>query len=138
MGLRETTGSELMKLIGVGPWSSAPGFLTDLPDDRQPGPRQFEQPCYTPSPCPASAGILCYRQVHRANHPLDEALQEARGTQVESYLGHAEVWVDRRAAPNTPEARIAVETFIADEHKFIDMQRSTFLHGKEYSFIDRR
>ena len=86
----------------------------------------------------AAAGILCYRQVHRANHPLDKALQEARGTQVESYLGHAEAWVDRGRAPDTREARLAGETFIADERNFIDMERSTFLHGKELTFIDRR
>jgi hypothetical protein len=86
----------------------------------------------------AAAGILCYRQVHRANHPLDQTLQQVRGTQVESYLGHAEAWVDRGSAPNTDEARLAGETFIADERNFIDMERSTFLHGKEHTFIDRR
>jgi hypothetical protein len=86
----------------------------------------------------AATGTLCYRQVHRANHPLDEVLQEMRGTQVESYLGHAEAWVDRGTAPNTPEARIARETFIADERNFIDMERSTFLYGKEHTFVDRR
>jgi len=86
----------------------------------------------------AAAGILCYRQVHRANHPLDAVVQQARGTQVESYLGHAEAWVDRGRAPDTSEARRAGETFIADERNFIDMARSTFLHGKEHTFIDRR
>ena len=76
--------------------------------------------------------------MHRANHALDEAPQKARGTLVDSYLGHAEDWVDRGTAPDTPEARLARETFIADEHNFIDMERSTFLYGKEYTFIDRR
>ena len=86
----------------------------------------------------AAAGILCYRQVHRANHPLDQAVQGPRGTQVESYLGHAEAWVDRGRAPDTRESRLAGQTFIADERNFIDMERSAFLHGKEYTFIDRR
>jgi uncharacterized protein (TIGR02118 family) len=86
----------------------------------------------------AAAGTICYRQVHRANSPLDEGIQSARGTRVESYLGHAEAWVDRAKAPNTDEARAAGAAFIEDEHNFIDMERSTFLFGKEHTFIDRR
>ena len=85
-----------------------------------------------------AAGILCYRQVHRANSPLDSALQQARGTTVESYLGHAEAWVDMGRTPNTDEARAAGESFIADEHNFIDMARSTIWYGKEHTIIDRR
>ena len=85
-----------------------------------------------------AAGTLCYRQVHRANSPLDAQLQAARGTQVESYLGHAEAWVDRGTAPRSEEARRASETFIADEHNFIDMERSTIWFGKEHTLIDRR
>ena len=84
-----------------------------------------------------ATGILCYRQVHRANSALDEALQAARGTRVESYLGHAEAWVDRGAA-NTPEARAANEAFVTDEHNFIDMSRSTIWFGKEHTIVDRR
>ncbi|MDG2077545.1 MAG: hypothetical protein P8J24_13380, partial [Arenicellales bacterium] len=79
-----------------------------------------------------------YRQVHRANSPLDKGIQEARGTQVESYLGHAEAWVDMGKAPNTDEARRANAAFITDEHNFIDMERSTFLFGKEHTIIDKR
>ena len=86
----------------------------------------------------AATGTLCYRQVHRANSELDEALQTARGTQVESYLGHAEAWVDRGTAPRSDEARIANRAFIEDEHNFIDMQRSTIFFGKEHTIIDRR
>lgn len=85
-----------------------------------------------------ATGILCYRQVHRANSPLDAELQAARGTKVESYLGHAEAWIDRGSAPNSEEARRANAAFIEDEHNFIDMERSTFLFGKEHTFIDRR
>ncbi len=85
-----------------------------------------------------ATGMLCYRQVHRANSPLDQALQESRGTKVESYLGHAEAWIDRGSAPATAEARLANQTFIEDEHNFIDMQRSTIWFGKEHTIIDRR
>lgn len=85
-----------------------------------------------------ATGTICYRQVHRANSPLDEAIQAARGTVVESYLGHAEAWIDRGRAPRTEEARRAGAAFIEDEHNFIDMARSTFLFGKEHTFIDRR
>ena len=84
-----------------------------------------------------ASGTLCYRQVHRANSPLDDNLQAARGTQVESYLGHAEAWVDS-ARVVTNEARLANKTFIEDEHNFIDMNRSTILLGKEHSIIDKR
>ena len=86
----------------------------------------------------AAAGMLCYRQVHRANSPLDAALQEARGTRVESYLGHAEAWVDLGRAPATNEAKLASKTFIKDEHNFIDMARSTIWMGKEHTIIDKR
>ena len=86
----------------------------------------------------AAAGTLCYRQVHRANSPLDEGLQQARGTQVESYLGHAEAWVDRGTPRTSIEARTANKTFIEDEHNFIDMERSTIFFGKEHTIIDRR
>ena len=79
-----------------------------------------------------ATGTLCYRQVHRANSPLDVEVQKARGAKIESYLGHAEAWVDMGKAPNTDEARRANAAFIADEHNFIDMERSTFLFGKEH------
>lgn len=86
----------------------------------------------------AATKTLCYRQVHRANSPMDAGLQEARGTRVESYLGHAEAWVDHSDLASTPEARRANAAFIADEHNFIDMERSTIFFGKEYSVIDKR
>lgn len=85
-----------------------------------------------------ATGTLCYRQVHRANSALDAGIQAARGTQVESYLGHAEAWVDRGRAPATEEARAANRAFIEDEHNFIDMTRSTIFFGKEHTIIDRR
>jgi uncharacterized protein (TIGR02118 family) len=86
----------------------------------------------------AATGMLCYRQVHRANHPLDKALQDARGTRVPSYLGHAEAWVDLGRAPATEESRTANAAFIADERNFIDFARSTIFFGKEHTIIDHR
>ncbi len=85
-----------------------------------------------------AAGTLCYRQVHRANSPLDEGLRADRGTVVESYLGHAEAWFDRGRASGTEEARRAAAAFVEDERNFIDMERSTIFYGKEHTFIDRR
>ncbi len=85
-----------------------------------------------------ATGTLCYRQVHRANSPIDAELQAARGTVVDAYLGHAEAWIDRGRAPATEEARRANQAFIADEHNFIDMQRSSIWFGKEHTIIDRR
>lgn len=85
-----------------------------------------------------ATGTLCYRQVHRANSALDEGLRSARGTQVDSYLGHAEAWIDRGRLPLTEEARHANQAFVEDEHNFIDMTRSTIFFGKEHVIIDRR
>ncbi|MEM9621555.1 MAG: EthD domain-containing protein [Pseudomonadota bacterium] len=85
-----------------------------------------------------ASGTLCYRQVHRANSALDAGMQAARGTQVTSYLGHAEAWVDRGKVMPTAEAKAANQAFIEDEHNFIDMQRSTIFFGKEHTIIDRR
>lgn len=85
-----------------------------------------------------AAGTLCYRQVHRANSDMDAAMQQARGTLVESYLGHAEAWVDRGRQVPTGEAKAANQAFIEDEHNFIDMPRSTIFFGKEHTIIDRR
>ena len=40
--------------------------------------------------------------------------------------------------PGTEEAKTANQAFIADEHNFIDMNRSTIFFGKEHTIIDRR
>ena len=86
----------------------------------------------------AATGTLCYRQVHRANSALDDSLQKARGTKVDSYLGHAEAWVDRAVSPRSNESKTANAAFIQDELNFIDMNRSTIFMGKEHSIIDKR
>lgn len=86
----------------------------------------------------AATRTLCYRQVHRANSPLDAGLRASRGTLADPYLGHAEAWIDSGNAPRTHESRRANAAFIEDEHNFIDMNRSTIFFGKEHSIIDRR
>jgi hypothetical protein len=88
------------------------------------------------SHAPAS-GLLRYVQVHRADHPLDEGLRASRGTQIDPYLGHAEVWIDQ-SRKGTREAAAANQAAVEDESKFIDFKRSCMWVGKEYSFIDRR
>ena len=88
------------------------------------------------SNAPAS-GLLRYIQVHRANHALDAELRKSRGTIVDPYLGHAEVWIDR-SRTGTPEGAAANRAAVEDESKFIDFERSAMWVGKEFTFIDRR
>ncbi len=84
-----------------------------------------------------ASGLLRYLQVHRIDHPFEAALREARGTEVEPYLGHAEVWMERNRA-RTPESKIAYNAAVEDEHNFIDFERSTTFAAKEHVIIDRR
>ena len=51
-----------------------------------------------------ASGIQRYLQVHRAlDDELNGLLTAPRGTVVEPYLGHAEVWFDHSNAASTPE-----------------------------------
>lgn len=84
-----------------------------------------------------ASGILRYQQVHRIVSPLEAALREARGTVVEAYDGHAEVWADRGAMRASVEAQQANARAVEDESKFIDFPRSTLWFGKELPVIDR-
>lgn len=85
----------------------------------------------------AGAGILRYVQVHRVEDELEQALREARGTQTEPYMGHAEVWFDRAGIQAvTEERRLANQRAIEDEAKFIDFSRSAMWLGKEHVFVD--
>lgn len=85
---------------------------------------------------PAS-GILRYQQVHRAlDDDLNAALAEPRGTVVEPYLGHAEVWFDHADRGTSPERREAGRVAVEDESHFIDFKRSAMWIGKEHVFVD--
>ncbi|MCP5025391.1 MAG: EthD domain-containing protein [Actinomycetia bacterium] len=84
------------------------------------------------------AGILRYQQVHAAEPEITETLRAARGTEVESYAGHAEVWFDRAQGGGTPERRVAARRAYEDESNFIDFTRSSMWLGKEHVFVDKR
>lgn len=85
----------------------------------------------------AASGILRYIQVHRFENALEAGLRKSRGTAVEPYTGHAELWFDRRTRGGShPEARAAGARAIEDESTFIDFKRSSMWLAKEHVFID--
>ena len=88
----------------------------------------------------AGSGILRYLQVHRVrDEALDGALTGTRGTEVEAYDGHAELWFERAALiGSTPEQVAAGRRAVADEAHFIDFKRSTMWLAKEHVFVDHR
>ncbi|MCP5179068.1 MAG: EthD family reductase [Pseudomonadales bacterium] len=87
----------------------------------------------------AGSAILRYVQVHRANDPIEADLRAARGTVVDSYTGHAELWLDRAdMGVSTPERRQANQRAIEDEATFIDFRRSCMWFAKEHVFVDHR
>ncbi len=89
----------------------------------------------------ASSGrILRYVQVHRYADELEHVLRQSRGTTVEPYTGHAELWFDRGGlgGPGTPESALGQKLAVEDESKFIDFKRSAMWLAKEKVFIDRR
>ncbi len=77
--------------------------------------------------------------MHRFEDEIEAGLRAARGTVVEPYTGHAELWFDRNetggAAPERAEAARRAEE---DERTFIDFARSTMWFAKEHVFVDRR
>ena len=90
----------------------------------------------------AAAGhIKRYIQVHRYEDELEGVLREARGTVVESYTGHAELWferADRSSGATTPERVRGGQLAVEDESKFIDFTRSAMWLAKEWVFVDYR
>ena len=77
--------------------------------------------------------------MHRDEQDLTDGINRSRGSKVEPYLGHAEVWMDRSAMGNpSPENRTASKRAYEDEANFIDFARSTMFLTKEHVFIDRR
>lgn len=86
----------------------------------------------------AGSGIQRYIQVHRTESELEAALREPRGTEVEAYMGHAELWFSRTDLErSSPERRLAGERAAEDEAHFIDFARSTMFLGKEFEFVNR-
>jgi hypothetical protein len=89
----------------------------------------------------APGTIKRYVQVHRFEDELEGQLREARGTAVEPYTGHAELWVERSArtlGTATPEAIRFGQLAYEDETNFIDFARSTTFDAKEHVFVDHR
>jgi uncharacterized protein (TIGR02118 family) len=85
----------------------------------------------------AGSGILRYVQVHRVQDEIEAGLREARGTKVEPYTGHAELWFDRAGlATVTPERIEANRLAIEDEAKILDFKRSSMWLAKEHVFVD--
>ena len=89
----------------------------------------------------AGGHIKRYIQVHRYEDELEGVLREARGTVVEPYTGHAELWferADRSSGVTTPERVRGEQLAVEDESKFIDFARSATWLAKEHVFIDYR
>lgn len=84
-----------------------------------------------------ASGMLCYRQVHRYETPLEAGLRASRGTEADPYTGHAEAWFDRSVGRSSPEAKAAGRRAVEDETNFIDFARSTIWVGKEHVVVDR-
>ena len=82
-------------------------------------------------------GVLRYLQVHRIESDLEAALRASRGTAVEAYDGHAEIWFDAGNPPATAAARRGGSAAVEDERRFIDFRRSSLFHGKELVIFDR-
>ena len=85
------------------------------------------------------SGIIRYQQVHRDEPKLTTALNSSRGSEIDPYLGHAEVWMDRSSMGNpTPENKAASRRAYEDEANFIDFSRSSMFLTKEHVIVDRR
>ncbi len=79
--------------------------------------------------------IRRYVQMHTLDTPLNQALGQQRGCQVEPYDGVAELWWDSLedflAAVQTEEGRQAAQELAQDEAQFIDRARSTLFLAQE-------
>ena len=63
----------------------------------------------------AASGVLRYQQVHRFESPVEASLRASRGTQVESYTGHAEAWFRPRRPAAAGGRRYRGRRAIEDE-----------------------
>jgi hypothetical protein len=85
-----------------------------------------------------SAGhIKRYVQVHRCADEMEPRLRAMRGTEVEPYIGHAEMWLERDLA-STPEIERGWRFALNDEREFIDFARSAMWYCTEHVVIDNR
>jgi uncharacterized protein (TIGR02118 family) len=84
-------------------------------------------------------GSLRYIQVHRAEQQLESRLRTPRGTEVEPYTGHAELWMNRALPGGPPQLAPSGRSLaVDDESNFIDFSRSAMWIAKERVFVDQR
>ena len=85
-------------------------------------------------------GIKRYVQVHTLDSPLNEALRASRGSAGEPFDGVAEMWWDSAeslaAATATEEGRRAAQELLADEGRFIDVERSVIFVAEEHPVLE--
>jgi uncharacterized protein (TIGR02118 family) len=85
-------------------------------------------------------GARRYVQTHTVNTDLNGALAAARGT-TEAYDGLAEIWWDSLdallAASGSEAGQSANETLMADEARFIDLERSSFFITEERPILEQ-
>jgi len=85
-------------------------------------------------------GIKRYVQVHTLDSPLNEALRASRGSAGEPFDGVAELWWDSAeslaAATATEEGRRAAQELLADEGRFIDVERSVIFVAEEHPVLE--
>ena len=87
----------------------------------------------------AALGIKRYVQVHTKSTELNEALRASRGG-AEAYDGTAELWFESESAVaerlQSPEGLAAGAALVEDEHRFVDLERSSLWLGDELVVID--
>jgi uncharacterized protein (TIGR02118 family) len=83
-------------------------------------------------------GALRYVQVHTTHDDLNALLRASRGGP-EPFDGVAELWFEDRAsleaALGTDAGRTAGAELLADERKFIDLERSPLWIGEEHPIV---
>jgi uncharacterized protein (TIGR02118 family) len=86
-------------------------------------------------------GIRRYVQTHRVETRFNDALRASRST-LEPFDGVAELWWDDldalAAATSSPEGAAAGQTLLADEARFIDLERSALWLGEEVEIVPLR
>ena len=79
-----------------------------------------------------------YVQNHRRHHPIADAFQQSRHCQLGDFDGVAEAWWDSfedmaaAAGSTAPEVAAAV---LADEGRFVDLDRSVIWFGEAQTYI---
>jgi uncharacterized protein (TIGR02118 family) len=86
-----------------------------------------------------SIGALRYVQSHTLDTPINRAMQESRAMPGH-YDGITEVWFESlealQRAMETPAGADAMKMLVEDEHRFIDMPRSTVFMTEEQEIFN--